>query len=596
MISAKKRAEIAPEFKWDLSALAPSDAEWQIRFDAVQSRLPGFAAYKNTLAASARNLLACLSEADGIGESFEAVYVYANMRKHEDGAEPAGQGMAEKADTLAVKLSSATSFMEPEILSIPAETLAAFMAEEPGLRVFGHYLDNLNRQREHILSPEMEEMLANVGEIAVGPENIFEMLNDADMKFGSVVNENGEEVEVTHGRYGSLMESPNRDVRRNTFVTYYDSFHRLKNTLAATYGASVKKDLFYSRARKYPSALAASLSGNNIPEEVYMNLIATVREFLPQMHRYVRLRKKRLNLPELRMYDVYAPIVPDIDTNIGYDDAWGKIMKALAVMGPEYARVLETARESGWIDVYENEGKRSGAYSWGAYSAHPYVLLNYDGKIDDMFTIAHEMGHALHAHYSWTTQPHVYGGHGIFLAEVASTCNEALLMAWLRENTSDPAMKAYLVNYFLEQFKGTVFRQTMFAEFELHVHEMADRGEPLTLEALNAYYRGLCGAYFGPDMVIDSQIDMEWARIPHFYNDYYVFQYATGFSAAIAFSKRILREGEPAVRAYTEFLKGGSSVYPIDLLKTAGVDMSAPLPVREALTVFKELLDEMESL
>lgn len=596
MISAKKRGEIAPEFKWDLTAMVPSDAEWQVRFDEIQNSLHKLEAHKGGLAASAEALYACLHEADELSRKFGTIYVYAGMRKHEDGAEPAGQAMAEKADSLAVKLSSATSFIEPEILDIPAETIAAYTQELPELRLFEHYLENLTRQKDHILSQEMEELLANVGEIAVGPENIFAAINDTDMKFGTVKNEDGEEVELTHGRYGSLLESQNRDVRKGAFETYYDSFIRLQNTLAATYGASVKKDLFYSRARKYGSDMAASLSVNKIPVDVYTNLIDTVHEFLPQMYRYVRLRKKRLNLPELHMYDRYAPIVADIDTNITYDEAWEKVLKALAVMGPDYVGNLEKGRGGGWIDVYENEGKRSGAYSWGAFGAHPYVLLNFDGKINDMFTIAHEMGHALHFHYTWQTQPHVYSGHSIFIAEVASTCNEALLMSWLRGHTEDPAMKAYLVNHFLDEFTGTVFRQTMFAEFEMKAHQMAAAGEPMTLEALNAMYRGLNELYFGPDMVIDSQIDLEWARIPHFYTDYYVFQYATGFSAAIAFSKKILSEGAPAVEAYTEFLKGGSSVYPIDLLKKAGVDMSSPQPVRDALTLFSELLDEMEAL
>ena len=592
----KKRSEADPAFKWNVNDLVASDDEWQARLPGALDSAKSISAHKGVFTKSAKQMLACLREREDASREADTLYVYAVMKMHEDNADAKYQGMADQAENMVVKLMSAMAFIEPSILSLDEDVLSGYLRDEPGMAVYAHYIGDLLRQKDHILSPEMEELLASAHEIGGAPENIFSMLTDADMKYGKVHDENGEKIELTHGRYGGLMESRNRDVRRETFETYYAAFAAHKNTLAAAYGASVKKDVFFSRARKYETSMEASLSRDNIPARVYANLIQAVNESLPHMHRYIRLRKRALNLPELRMYDLYTPIVPDVDTRCGYEQAKDTVLKALSVMGDEYTDTLKEAFSGGWIDVYENEGKHSGAYSWGSYGCHPFVLLNYDNKLDDMFTLAHEMGHAMHSYYTWGAQPYLYGDYAIFLAEVASTVNESLLTAYLRETVTDKPMLAYLLNYFLEQFRTVVFRQTMFAEFEMRAHEMCEAGAPLTVETLSQLYRGLNEKYYGSDIVSDPQIDLEWARIPHFYNAFYVFQYATGFSAAAAISRHIMEGGGPAVSAYKEFLKSGSSDFPINVLRKAGVDMESPAPVREATRMFAELVTEMEAL
>ena len=592
----KKRAEADPAFMWNTADLVSSDEVWQSRHASVLDSINNISAHKGVFTQSAKQMLACLTYREEATREADTLFVYATMKLHEDTADPKYQGMADQAESMVVKLTSAMSFIEPSILSLDEDALYGYLREEPGLAVYTHYIDDLLRQKDHILSPEIEELLAKAGEIAAAPDNIFSMLTDADMKYGKVHNENGEEIELTHGRYGGLMESRSRDVRREAFEAYYAAFTAHKNTLAAAYSSSVKKDVFFSQARKYASSMESSLSRDNIPADVYTNLIQAMGENLPHLHRYIRLRKRALNLPELHMYDIYSPIVPDVDTRCDYGQAKDAVLKALSVMGAGYTDTVKGAFGGGWIDVYENEGKRSGAYSWGSYGCHPYVLLNYDGKLDDMFTLAHEMGHAMHSYYTWGAQPYIYGDYSIFLAEVASTVNEALLMAYLRRTVTDKAMLLYLLNHFLEQFRGTVFRQTMFAEFEMETHRMCEAGEPLTVESLSKLYRGLNIKYYGEDIVSDPQIDLEWARIPHFYNAFYVFQYATGFSAAAAISGYILERGEPAVNAYIEFLKSGSSDFPINALRKAGVDMEGPGPVREAMRLFSELVTEMEAL
>ena len=422
------------------------------------------------------------------------------------------------------------------------------------------------------------------------------MLNDADITFPSIKTTDGEELELTKGRYVTFLESPDRSVREQAFKNLYSKYLSQKNTIAATYSSSVKSDVFFAEARKYGSAMEMALSDDNIPLSVYDNLIETVNKNLPLLHRYVSLRKKELGVDELHMYDLYVPLVPDADVKIPYAEAKETVKEALKVMGEEYSAALEQGLESGWIDVYENKGKRGGAYSWGSYGVHPFVLLNHNDTINSMFTLAHEMGHALHSFFTWKKQPYLYADHKIFVAEVASTCNEALLMEHLLKTTEDKVMRKYLINYFLEQFRGTLFRQTMFAEFEKITHSMAEKGEPLTWEGMNQIYRDLNVKYFGEDIIIDPEIDIEWARIPHFYNAFYVYQYATGYSAAIALSRKILNEGQPAIDAYLDFLSKGDSEYSIDLLKGAGVDMSAAEPIENAMQLFKELLDEFETL
>ncbi|MCL2708348.1 MAG: oligoendopeptidase F, partial [Defluviitaleaceae bacterium] len=428
-------------------------------------------------------------------------------------------------------------------------------------------------------------------------ENIYSMIHDADMKFGSVINESGDSVELTHGRFIRLLESDDPRVRRETFEAYYDSYWKQKNTIAAAFGASVKKDVFFASTRGYESALDMALFEHNIPKDVYLNLIGTVRRFLPELHRYTRLRKRALGLSELHMYDLYVPIVASVDEKVPYAEGKRTMLEGLAPLGSEYTNTARKGLEDGWVDVYENEGKRSGAYSWGSYGCHPYILMNYEDKLDDMFTLAHEVGHAMHSHYSWESQPGVYGDYTIFLAEVASTVNEILLMERLLSQTEDKKKRAYLINQTLEQFRTTVFRQTMFAEFEMAAHDLAEKGEPLTADSLNGIYRKLNEDYYGPDIMLDEKIDLEWGRIPHFYNAFYVYQYATGYSAAVAFANRIKNDsGGEAVKGYIEFLKSGGSAYSIEILKKAGVDMSEPAPVEEALDVFKGLLDQMEGL
>ena len=442
----------------------------------------------------------------------------------------------------------------------------------------------------------MEELLAEVGEVAEAPSQIFSMFDNADIKFPEIEDEDGEMVKISHGRFGQLLESKDRRVRKEAFEGVYATYNNFRNTLATTYSSNVKQESFFAKARKYDSTLDKALDGGNIPKSVYTNLIEAVHDNMDQMHRYVSIRKRLLDVEELHMYDLYAPLVQDIDMDIPYEKAKEIVAEGLRPLGEEYQKILQEGFNNRWIDVYENENKRSGAYSWGPYGTHPYVLLNYNNSLNNVFTLAHEMGHAIHSYYSDKMQPYVYAGYKIFVAEVASTCNEALLIDHMLKNTDDKKQKAYLINHFLESFKGTLYRQTMFAEFEMITHQMIEKGESLTADSLCKVYRELNEAYFGDDITIDSEIDMEWARIPHFYRSFYVYQYATGFSAAIALSRRILKEGKPAVDDYIRFLSSGSSNYPIELLKEAGVDMSTKEPVNQALALFKELLDQMEEL
>jgi len=593
-IKQKKRCEIDDAFKWRLCDLYATDEIWREGFEAMKGKIPGFEKYKGKLSETDM-LLACLKDWLETGEEISRLFVYAAMKLHEDTNISVYQGFADMAQTLSVQYMSAVSFIEPEILA-NADIIKALPDTSEVFKVYRHYLDNLLRKKEHILNAEIEEILAGAQEIGSAPDNIYAMMSDADMKFGSVVNEEGNTVELTHGRYKRMLESNDRRVREDAFNTYYDSYWKQKNTLAATYNASVKKDIFFSKTRKYASSLEAELHQFNIPKDVYTCLIETVHKFLPELHRYMRLRKKALGLEELHVYDLYTPLVKAAETKVPYEEGKAKLLKGLAVLGDEYVAAVKEGLDAGWVDVYENEGKRSGAYSWGSYGGHPYILMNYENKVDDMFTLAHEFGHAIHSYYSWATQPYLYGDYTIFLAEVASTVNEILLMDYLISETDDASVRAYLVNEMLEQFRTTIFRQTMFAEFEMITHETAESGEPLTVESMNAIYRSLNEKYYGPDVVIDGKIDLEWARIPHFYNAFYVYQYATGYSAAVAFANGMLKGGAEKVAAYTDFLKSGGSAYSIDILKIAGVDMSSPAPVEEALTVFRGLIDKMEGL
>ncbi len=591
-----KRSEVEKKYTWAIEDLYSSDEQWQIEYNKVKEMLPTILEYQGRLSKSGDLLLGFLQLSDEISKLMERVYVYASQKCHEDTANPVYQDLSNKAGALSVQLNSALSFATPEILTIPLETISQFHAENHGLAEYDFYLKDILRLKPHVLSAEMETLLADAGEIGDSASNIFSMFNNADIKFPEVEDENGDKVQITHGRYGQLLESPDRRVRRAAFEGVYSTYKSYRNTLAASFSANVKQEVFFTKARKYKSTLERALNAGNIPTEVYTNLVDAVHENLHLMHRYVALRKKLLGLEELHMYDLYAPLVADIKMEIPFEEAKSIVAKGLEPLGDDYQRVLQEGYHSRWIDIYENENKRSGAYSWGAYGTHPYVLLNYNDTLDNVYTLAHEMGHAIHSYYSDQTQPYVYAGYKIFVAEVASTCNESLLIDYMLKNTNDKKQKAYLINHFLEKFKGTLFRQTMFAEFEMITHKMVEEEESLTADALCKIYHDLNVKYFGDGIVIDPEIDMEWSRIPHFYNAFYVYQYATGYSAAIALSRRILNEGTPAVEDYIRFLSSGSSNYPIELLKAAGVDMSTKEPVHQALQLFEELLGQMEEL
>ncbi|WP_027417675.1 oligoendopeptidase F [Aneurinibacillus terranovensis] len=590
-----KRSDVNTELTWKLEDMFSSDEAWEEEFKKVKDLVEKIKGFHGKLSESPAVLADCMKVYEEMGLAMERVYVYAKMRRDEDNGNTKYQALTDRAASLNVHVSSAISFLVPEILDMPEERLESFIRNEK-LADYKFYLEEIKRQKEHVLSAQEEEIIARMGEIAQAPQNIFGMLNNADMVFPTIKDENGEDIQITHGRFLQLMENQNRDVRKSAFTALYDTYKKQKNTIAATLNASVKKDVFYARVRKYPSALAAALDGDNIPIDVYTNLIKAVRDNLPAMYRYVSLRKKLLGVDQLHMYDLYVPMVKAVDFKVEYNEAMNLVEQGLAPLGAEYQSVLKEAFGSRWIDVYENQGKTSGAYSWGAYGTHPYVLLNYQNNVNNLFTLAHEMGHALHSYYSDHNQPYLYAQYKIFVAEVASTCNESLLMNHMLKITEDPRKRMYLLNYYLEQFRGTVYRQTMFAEFEKMIHEKVEQGEALTPETLCSMYYDLNVDYYGPDMVVDEDIKMEWARIPHFYNEFYVYQYATGFSAATALSQQILKEGQPAVDRYLSFLKSGGSDYPIQLLRKAGVDMASPEPVVEALRVFADVLEEMEKL
>ncbi len=590
-----KREEVPSHLKWKLEDIFPDDQSWEEAFKKVGELANSIKGFSGRLHESPEILADCLKLYEELQLTNEGVYVYARMRRDENNNNPVYQGLTDRASSQNIQAMSATSFLTPEILSLPDETLDSYL-KNPALLPYEFFLSEIRRQKEHVLSAAEEKIIAQAGELAQAPMTIFGMLNNADISFPFIKDEKGNEVQLTHGRYIQFMESQERRVRKEAFDTMYSTYQKQRNTLASILNSSVKKDVFYSRVRHYPSALASSLDDNNIPVDVYTNLIQAVRDQLPSMHRYVSLRKKLLGVDELHMYDLYTPMVQDINFKVDYEEAKEVVRKGLEVLGEDYQQVLERSYEEGWIDVVENEGKTNGAYSWGSYGTHPYVLLNYQNNVNNLFTLAHEMGHAMHSYYSDLNQPYLYAQYKIFVAEVASTVNESLVMDYMLKTTTDPKKRMYLVNYYLEQFRGTIYRQTMFAEFEKIIHEKVEKGEPLTADILCEIYKDLNVDYYGPDMVIDDDIKMEWARIPHFYTSFYVYQYATGFSAATALSQQMLNEGKPAVERYLNFLKSGGSDYPISLLQNAGVNMMTPEPVTAALQVFAKLLDEMETL
>ena len=591
----RQRSEIPVEDTWALEDLYATDEAWEQELETLNADRDYMVSFVGQLGASAEKLYDYLVRMEQVNAKAELLGNYCMRRADEDTRVAKYQAMSGKFMNVIVSLEAASSFETPEILAIPEEVLEGFYTAKPELERYRRYLTSVRRRKEHILSPAEEKLLAAAGEMAGAPSDIYGSFADADMKFPDAVDSEGKKHPLTQGTFVPYESSDDRVLRKSAYENLYHTFAGFKNTAAGLLNAQGKQLKFYADARKYPTTLDAALDRTEVPASVYLNLIEAVHQNMDKMHRYVRLRKKLLGVDELHFYDVYTSLLPGVDKKIPFAEAKQTVYDSLAPLGEEYRAILKEGFENRWIDVYENEGKRGGAYSAGA-AVHPYVLLNYSGTLDSQFTLAHEMGHALHSYYSDKHQNHIDADYVIFVAEVASTCNEALLMEYLLGKTTDKKERAYLINHFLEQFKGTLYRQTMFAEFELILGRLIGEGKTLTAELLCEEYKKLNELYFGPDMVVDDEIAMEWARISHFYYNYYVFQYATGYAAAIALSRRILKEGESAVKDYLGFLSGGCSKSPIDLLKGAGVDMTSPEPVNQALQLFGELLDEMEEL
>ena len=591
-----KRSEVREEDTWKTSDMYENTGAWENELKEISALVDKAAAFEGKAAENADNLFVVLETLAKAGEKIEKAFNYAERLFDEDQTNTTHQAMSAKVYSLYAAMGSKTAFVDPEILAASEETLEGFLKEKPELELYRKQLAEIRRLKEHCLSAEMEKLLAMTAEMSQIPADTFSILNNADLVFPEIEDENGEKVRITHGRYIQFVQSADRRVRKDAFEKMYQTYKQYLNTLASLYSGNIKQQNFHAKARKYASSLEAAVDENNVSPSVYYNLIDTVNKNLDKMHAYVALRKKCLGLNEMHMYDIYTPMIPDMAKKIPFEEAKATVLKALAPLGEDYVNKVKEGFENRWIDVYENQGKRSGAYSAGAYGSHPYVLLNHNDTLDNMFTLAHEMGHAMHSYYSNSSQPYIYSQYKIFVAEVASTCNEVLLMEYLLKNTTDKKERAYLLNHYLDSFKGTVYRQTMFAEYEMLSNKMVEEGESLTAETLNKLYYDLNCKYFGPDMVSDSEIAYEWARIPHFYYNFYVYQYATGFSSAVALAHGILKEGAPAVERYKKFLSGGCSASPVELLKIAGVNLETPKPIQEALDVFGEVLDEIEAL
>ena len=592
------RSEIPAEMTWNLDAIFNSEEDWEKAFELLKSEMDEPSSFRGRLFESPAALLEFLKMEDRISERLGKVYSYALMKSHEDTGKTSEQARADRAGGVLASWGAALSFYRPEVLAAGKEKVAATLSSLPELEIYRHHFEDLLRTEDHVLSQGEEEILARASEPAQTPENAFSLLTNADMKFPFITDEKGRETELTEERYYLLSRSRDRRVRKDAFDGLFSTYGKFRNTLAALYSGSVKSDLFFARTRKYPSALEASLHGDNIGPEVYSTVVDTVNRNLDAFHDYMALRKKALGLDELRMYDLNVPLADEPDAPIPYEEGVEMVVQSLAPLGPEYSRALKEGFSSRWIDVYENQGKRKGAYSWGSYGTHPYVLLNYNGTLRDVFTIAHEMGHSLHTWFSHRTQPKVYADYTIFLAEVASTTNEALLLEHLL-NKASKEEKIFLLNHYLDQVRTTVFRQTMFAEFERDAHEMVQKGGALTAEHMCGMWRELNQRYHGPAMIADEEIFIEWARIPHFYSSFYVYKYVTGFAAAAALSSDILKGGDEERERYIRFLSRGSSAYSLDILREAGVDMSSSAPLDGAIQTFREktaLLRELLNL
>lgn len=594
--SLPRRDEMDVGHRWNLRDVYESAEAWEEEFSGLSVTIEELKSYRGRLGDSAAVLLDCLRLRDRLGEVFLRLYVYAHLWRDEDTANIDAQALSERIARVRTRAQEAGSFFSPEVLALPEGKLAGFLDESEDLRLYRHALDDIVRTRDHTLSLPEEKILALAGSVTSAPRNVFHMLNNADIRFPVIRDENGNEVEVTKGRFSRFMESADRRVRADAYHALLGSYQKSINTFAAALAGSVTRDLFYARARGYDSCLAAALDGDHIPVEVFETTVATVGKQVGSLRRYLDVRKRILGYDELRPYDLFVPLFPESREETPYEDAVGVIREGLAPLGPEYGEVLATAFRNRWIDVYENEGKRSGAYSWGVYGVHPYVLLNYQETLDDVFTIAHELGHALHTYYSTRTQPYVYSDYSIFTAEVASTTNEAILMHHLLERTEDRAKKLYLLNHWLDQIRGTVFTQVLFADFERRIHERAEKDEPLTADSLGNVFLEVYDGFYGDRVAREENQKIYWARVPHFYNAFYVYQYATGYAAATALSQKILADGKAALAEYLGFLKAGSSKYPIEILKDAGVDMTGPGPITATVRLFDTLLDELESL
>ncbi len=592
----KTRSQINQTDKWDIEAMYPDETKWDADINDGLAKSKIFAGYAGTLTNDSQRLLEVLKLRDEIWQTLEKAFVYARMRRDEDNTSEKYQAMTDRINTDLAKVSAAMSFFTPELLETPETTIQGFLKENEGLGIYKHAMESLFREKAHVLTKSEENLLAQMSEITGATSDIFTMLNNADLKFGTITGENGQTVELTHGNYITFMESHDRSVRKGAFDKMYQSYEALINTLATTYSFNTKTDVVSARIRKYSSSRAAALSGDNIPESVYDNLVSAVNENLPALHKYMSLRKKILGVDKLQMHDVYVPLVNLPKRDIPFQEAVNIMLESLAPLGESYLEGIRQGISQGWIDVYENLGKTSGAYSFGSYDSKPYILLNYTDTLKDVFTLVHEMGHSMHSYFTRAVQPFVYGSHSIFTAEVASTVNENLLMKDLLQKETDPVMRKYLLNMHIESFRTTLFRQTMFAEFEALTHKTVEEGGSLTAQWLSQEYNALNKKYFGPALAEDDLIQYEWARIPHFYRAFYVSKYANGYAAAAALSDAILKEGAPAKDRYLAFLKTGESDDPIELLKIAGVDMSSTKPVESAMEVFKNLVDEFERL
>lgn len=590
------REEVAEASTWDLTKIFVDDAAFEVAFKELQAELKQASSYKGTLNKGGAAFLAALEYVLDVSRKLETLYVYSHLKNDQDTANTIYQALYARASSLLAQTSEAISWLEPELLTLSDETIWSYFEEEPKLEGYRHFVKQTVDNRAHVLPAEQEALLAAAGEIFGSPSNTFSVLNNADLVFPTIEGEDGEKIQLSHGIYGQLLESTDRRVREEAFKGLYSVYEQFRNTFASTLSANVKAHNYKAKVRKFASAREAALSSNHIPESVYDTLVDVVNQNLPLLHRYMELRKRLLNLDDLHMYDVYTPLLGEAPISYTYDQAVEKAIQALEPMGEEYLTVVKEAFNNRWIDVVENKGKRSGAYSSGAYDTLPYILMNWHDTLDQLFTLVHEMGHSVHSYFTRSNQPYVYGDYSIFLAEIASTTNENILTEHLLETETDPRVRAYVLNHYLDGFKGTVFRQTQFAEFEHFMHVEDAKGTPLTSEFLSESYGALNKKYYGEALADDPEIRLEWSRIPHFYYNYYVFQYSTGFSAASALAGKILSEGPAALERYLNYLKAGNSDYPIEVMKKAGVDMTQTDYIEDAMKMFEQRLNELEAL